>query len=143
MKNIFLIGGGGHCVSVLDVIETTKKFKVIGFVDQNPTNKYVSSRYKYLGNDKVIEALILEYKNKIKKKIFIYLFGILFLSLWIEYLTYFIEIIFNTNISKIKNNNLSLSNYIYAFSILFKNIIYWLLNINLILISTNLLFRKN
>jgi hypothetical protein len=87
--------------------------------------------------------LILEYKNKIKKEIFIYLFGILFLSLWIEYLTYFIEIIFDTNIYKIKNNNLNLSNYIYAFSILFKNIIYWLLNINLILISTNLLFRKN
>lgn len=87
--------------------------------------------------------LILEYKNKIKKEIFIYLFGILFLSLWIEYLTYFIEIIFDTNISKIKNNNLNLSNYIYAFSIVFKNIIYWLLNINLIFISTNLLFRKN
>ncbi len=87
--------------------------------------------------------LILEYKNKIKKTIFIYLLVILILSLWIEYLTFLIEIIFDTNVSKLKSNNLNLQNYIYAVGILFKNIIYWLLNINLIFISTNLLFRKN
>lgn len=90
-----------------------------------------------------IIPLILEYKNKIKKVIFIYLLVILILSLWIEYLTFLIEIIFDTNVSKLKSNNLNLENYIYAVGILFKNIIYWLLNINLIFISTNLLFRKN
>lgn len=87
--------------------------------------------------------LILEYKNKIKKEFFFYLLGILFISLWIEYLTFIIEIIFDTSISKMKINNLNFSNYIYAISILFKNMIYWLLNINLIYISTSLLFRKN
>ena len=81
-----------------------------------------------------IIPLILEYKNKIKKVIFIYLLVILILSLWIEYLTFLIEIIFDTNVSKLKSNNLNLENYIYAVGILFKNIIYWLLNINLIFI---------
>lgn len=87
--------------------------------------------------------LILEYKNKIKKEIFFYFFVILFLSLWIEYLTFIVEIIFDTNISKMKTDNLGLQNYIYSITIIFKNIIYWLLNINLIYISTNLIFRKN
>ena len=84
-----------------------------------------------------------EYQNKIHKRVFIYFIGILFLSLWAEFITFLIEIIFDTNVSKLKTTGLNLSNYIYAFGIVFKNIIYWLLNINLIFISTNLIFRKN
>ena len=63
MKNIFLIGGGGHCVSVSDVLEGSKSFRIVGFVDIKPSNKYLSSKYKYLGNDSMIEILVEKYRN--------------------------------------------------------------------------------
>jgi len=34
MKDIILIGGGGHCRSVIDVIEQEGKFKILGIVDR-------------------------------------------------------------------------------------------------------------
>ena len=54
MKKIFLVGGGGHCLSVIDVIETTNKFKIIGFVDKINKNLKSKSDYKYLENDNVL-----------------------------------------------------------------------------------------
>ena len=33
MNNIILIGGGGHCVSCIDVIEAGKKYKIMGILD--------------------------------------------------------------------------------------------------------------
>ena len=33
--DIILIGGGGHCVSVIDVIENENKFKIKGILDSN------------------------------------------------------------------------------------------------------------
>ncbi len=87
--------------------------------------------------------LILEYHNKIKKKLFVYLIAIIFLSLWAECLTYFIEIIFDANVSDIKDQkNYNFISLLYGFCILIKNIIYWLLNINLIFLSSNLIFRR-
>tara|TARA_B100000963_G_scaffold195084_1_gene169703 strand:+ start:63 stop:668 length:606 start_codon:yes stop_codon:yes gene_type:complete len=62
MKNIILIGGGGHCISVADVIERSKKFKIIGFVDKINTNLYLKSKYKYLGDDNNLKKLIKKYK---------------------------------------------------------------------------------
>ena len=35
MKKIILIGGGGHALSCIDVIESEKKFKIVGIVDGN------------------------------------------------------------------------------------------------------------
>jgi len=35
MKEIILIGGGGHCKSVIDVIEHDGSFKIIGIVDKS------------------------------------------------------------------------------------------------------------
>ncbi|MGJ0312293.1 hypothetical protein [Aliarcobacter cryaerophilus] len=32
-EKIVLIGGGGHCHSVIDVIEQTNKYEIIGIVD--------------------------------------------------------------------------------------------------------------
>ncbi|MBI4309254.1 MAG: acetyltransferase, partial [Candidatus Omnitrophica bacterium] len=32
-KNLILIGGGGHCKSCIDVIESENKFKIAGIVD--------------------------------------------------------------------------------------------------------------
>ena len=35
MKKIILIGAGGHAESCLDVINLTKKFKILGFIDKD------------------------------------------------------------------------------------------------------------
>ncbi len=34
MKNIILIGGGGHCKSCIDVIENENKFRIIAIIDK-------------------------------------------------------------------------------------------------------------
>jgi len=34
MKDIILIGGGGHCRSVIDVIEQEGLFSIVGIVDR-------------------------------------------------------------------------------------------------------------
>ncbi len=52
MKNIILIGAGGHAASCLDVIQQEKKFKVIGFLDNK---KKIGSSFmgiKIIGRDK-------------------------------------------------------------------------------------------
>ena len=35
MKDIVLIGGGGHCKSAIDVIEQENRFKIVGIVDRS------------------------------------------------------------------------------------------------------------
>ncbi len=34
MKEIILVGGGGHCKSVIDVIEQEAKYKIAGIIDK-------------------------------------------------------------------------------------------------------------
>lgn len=60
MKNIILIGGGGHCKSCIDVIEMEKKYKIYGLIDNN-TNKSVLN-YKVLGTDNKLKKI---YKKKL------------------------------------------------------------------------------
>ena len=43
MKEILLIGAGGHCLSCIDVIESEKKFKIVGLID----NKNIKMKYGY------------------------------------------------------------------------------------------------
>ena len=65
LKKIFLIGGGGHSNSIYDLIESTKKYKIIGFVDLKNDNQFLSSKCQYLGSDEVIEELIKDYQNTV------------------------------------------------------------------------------
>ncbi len=65
MKKIILIGGGGHCKSVIDVIEQEKKYKIHGIVDKP---KFLGSKilgYKVIGSDLDLEYLAQEYKHAI------------------------------------------------------------------------------
>ena len=39
MKNLFLVGGGGHARSCIDVIEKIKNLKISGIIDKNYKNK--------------------------------------------------------------------------------------------------------
>ena len=57
--NIILIGGGGHCISVIDVIENENKFNILGILDSN-INKNNILGYKILGGDNLIPELVNE-----------------------------------------------------------------------------------
>lgn len=39
MKNLVLFGSGGHALSCLDVIDSTKKFKIKGLISENKNSK--------------------------------------------------------------------------------------------------------
>lgn len=87
--------------------------------------------------------LLHELKAKFNLKIYKYFLWIVYLSLWIEFSTYIIELFFNIEYSVFKQNpNLELKNIIFGMSILFKHLIFWLLNINLIFISTKIFTKK-
>lgn len=62
MKEILLIGGGGHCKSCIDVIEHERKFKIAGVIDNRLYENHVSEvlSYPVLGTDEDLKLL----KNK-------------------------------------------------------------------------------
>jgi sugar O-acyltransferase (sialic acid O-acetyltransferase NeuD family) len=63
MEKIILIGGGGHCKSVIDVIRAQGQFDIEGILDSNlPVGSLVLD-VKVLGDDSLIESLIPEYRN--------------------------------------------------------------------------------
>lgn len=57
MKNLILIGGGGHCKSVIDVAESAG-YTILGILDRSiPVGETVLG-YKVLGNDDLIEPYL-------------------------------------------------------------------------------------
>lgn len=58
MKNLILIGGGGHCKSCIDVIEKDASFNIKGILDleQKIGDKILG--YEIIGTDKDIENLL-------------------------------------------------------------------------------------
>jgi len=60
---ILLVGGGGHCKSVIDVIELEGKFKIAGIVERDKSlvgNRVLN--YEVIGHDGELEELRKEYK---------------------------------------------------------------------------------
>ena len=57
--NLVLIGGGGHCVSVIDIIENENKFNILGILDSNIIENNILG-YKILGDDNIIPELVNE-----------------------------------------------------------------------------------
>ena len=62
MKNLILIGCGGHCNSCIDVIETTKKYKIKGIIEKNNTLVKNFTNYSILGFDRDMKRILK--KNK-------------------------------------------------------------------------------
>jgi len=52
MEEILLIGGGGHCKSVIDVIEAEGRFKIAGIIDKPSLLGKVVAGYQVIGSDK-------------------------------------------------------------------------------------------
>ncbi len=63
MEKILLVGGGGHCKAVIDVIEQEKKYKIAGIIDKKEFIGKELLGYKFIGSDSDLEELFKEYKN--------------------------------------------------------------------------------
>lgn len=59
---LILVGGGGHCISCIDVIEQEGKFEIAGIVDVNKIGLQVLG-YPILGGDDDLPALRKNYKH--------------------------------------------------------------------------------
>jgi len=57
MKKIILIGGGGHCRSCIDVIESTNEFQIIGIIDKPELQSATLLGYPVIGTDNDILSL--------------------------------------------------------------------------------------
>ena len=57
MKEIILIGGGGHCKSVIDVIEQEAQFVIVGIVDKPEFLGTDILGYPVIGSDSDLESL--------------------------------------------------------------------------------------
>ena len=65
MKKIVLIGGGGHCKSVIDVIEQQGQFNIEGIVDVAELLGSEILGYPVFGTDDDMPKLAKKYKNAI------------------------------------------------------------------------------
>lgn len=62
MKKIVLIGGGGHCKSVIDVIEQEKQFEIHGIVDKpEKIGSYILG-YEVIAADDNLQKLVKRFK---------------------------------------------------------------------------------
>jgi len=62
MEEILLIGGGGHCKSVIDVIEQKGKYRIAGIVDKKELIGQEVLGYKVIACDDNLEILFEQYK---------------------------------------------------------------------------------
>ena len=62
---ILLIGGGGHCRSVIDVIELEGKYTIAGIIDKKELVGQNILGYKVIGCDDDLPNLFQEYKNAV------------------------------------------------------------------------------
>ena len=63
MKDIILIGGGGHCKAVIDVVEQEGRFNIIGIIDKPELLGKNVLGYQIIGNDSELNNLIKKCNN--------------------------------------------------------------------------------
>jgi len=63
MKDIVLIGGGGHCKAVIDVIEQEGLFNIVGIIDKPELLGKNVLGYPIIGNDSELNILVKRCKN--------------------------------------------------------------------------------
>jgi sugar O-acyltransferase (sialic acid O-acetyltransferase NeuD family) len=62
-EKIILIGGGGHCHSVIDVIEQENRYKIMGIIDTRENIGKKVLDYKVIGCDEDLETIFKTCKN--------------------------------------------------------------------------------
>lgn len=63
MEPIILIGGGGHCISCIDVIQSENKFEIIGILDKHEKIGIAILGIPVIGTENDIPNLISKCKN--------------------------------------------------------------------------------
>jgi sugar O-acyltransferase (sialic acid O-acetyltransferase NeuD family) len=63
VKDIVLIGGGGHCKAVIDVIEQEGRFNIIGIIDKPELLGKNVLGYPIIGNDSELNNLVKRCKH--------------------------------------------------------------------------------
>jgi sugar O-acyltransferase (sialic acid O-acetyltransferase NeuD family) len=58
MKKLILIGGGGHCKSCIEVIESMGLYEIEGILEKNTEKESHILGYPIIGNDDLIPSLI-------------------------------------------------------------------------------------
>jgi sugar O-acyltransferase (sialic acid O-acetyltransferase NeuD family) len=63
LEELILVGGGGHCKSVIDVILAEKKFKIKGIVDSYlPIGSKILG-FEVIGDDSLLKRISKEFQN--------------------------------------------------------------------------------
>lgn len=63
MEPIVLIGGGGHCISCIDVIRSSNMLEIVGILDTSDKVGTTLLGIKVIGTDDDIPYLVSKYKN--------------------------------------------------------------------------------
>tara|TARA_A100001011_G_scaffold360737_1_gene408257 strand:- start:37 stop:654 length:618 start_codon:yes stop_codon:yes gene_type:complete len=63
MKSLVLIGGGGHCRSCVDVIESEGRFKIAGIIDNNVHKTSPNLGIPTLGTDNDLPYILEKYQH--------------------------------------------------------------------------------
>lgn len=63
MESIILIGGGGHCLSCIDVLNSANTFEIVGILDTSDKVGTFISGIEIIGTDDDIPNLVSKYKN--------------------------------------------------------------------------------
>jgi len=63
MESILLIGGGGHCRSVIDVIEQQNRYDIFGIIDIRENIGKDVLGYKIIGYDEDLKEILKDCKN--------------------------------------------------------------------------------
>lgn len=61
-EQIILVGGGGHCRSVIDILDIHDKYQIAGIVDIKEKLGDSIAGYKYIATDEELKHLVHEYK---------------------------------------------------------------------------------
>lgn len=61
-NDLLLVGGGGHCKSVIDVIQSEGKYNIAGIIDKKEKLGEVISGHKIIGTDDDLEQLTQQFK---------------------------------------------------------------------------------
>ena len=64
-EKIVLVGGGGHCHSVIDVIEQINKYEIIGVIDKKELLGNSVLGYKVIASDDELESIFQTCKNAV------------------------------------------------------------------------------
>lgn len=56
MEKIVLVGGGGHCKVIIDIIKSVRKYKIVGITDSNTVEDEIMG-IPIIGNDDILEDL--------------------------------------------------------------------------------------